>query len=205
MALSFFNSPEYVAFNRNDGEFIVDLYNAFFGRPPDAPGLAHWSGQLTLGNPRESILNSFMFSPEFSSYIQSLFGTMWTRPEKAIVVDFYRGFLGRLADSAGFQFWADRFRVAQCTSPAAVTAEADAISSAFLDSAEYLARSRTNIQFVTDLYNGFMRRGGELAGFQYWVNQLATAALTRDQLRRIFLESQEFQARVSAAAAAGCY
>ena len=205
MALGFFNSPEYAAFNRLDTEFIVDIYNAFFGRPPDVPGLAHWMGQIALGMPREALLLSCMFSPEFTTYIQTLFATTATRPEKALVVDFYRGFLGRLPDSIGFQFWADRFRVAQCTSAAAVTAEADAISRAFLESPEYLARSRTNIAYVTDLYNGFMRRGGELLGFDYWVAQLDSAALTREQLRRNFLGSTEFQARVNAAAAAGCY
>jgi sugar lactone lactonase YvrE len=204
MALAFFGSAEYASFGRTDTEFVVDLYNTFFGRAPDAQGLAYWTGLITSGVPRQVVLLSFLFSSEFDSYMQRLFGTMTTRPEATMVVDFYRGFLARLPDSAGFQFWSERFRVARCTSAAAVRAEADAISQLFFESAEYVARGRSNQQFVSDLYNGFMRRGADLVGVQYWENQLNTAALTRDQLRRIFLGSEEFQARVTTLAARGC-
>lgn len=204
MAMAFFGSAEYASLGRTDDEFVVDLYNAFFSRPPDAEGLAYWTGEIASGVPRQVVLLSFLFSGEFTGYTQALFGRMVTRPEKAVVVDFYRGFLARLPDSPGLQFWSARFQAAMCTSPAAVSAEADAISQAFLDSAEYAARGRTNQEVVSDLYNGFMRRGADLAGVQFWQGQLDSAALTREQLRRIFLGSEEFRARVNALAARGC-
>ena len=204
MALSFFASPEYASFNRTDAQYVTDLYGTFFSRTPEPEGLAHWTGLIASGLPRQVVLTSFMFSPEFTSYMQSLFGVTSSRPEMAIVVDFYRGFLARLPDTDGFNFWVARFRVAQCTSAAAVAAEADAISRAFLESPEYLARARTNVAFVSDLYDGAMRRGADLAGVQYWAGQLTSGARTRDQLRLIFLSSEEFQGRVSAAVARGC-
>jgi len=57
---------------------------------------------------------------------------------------------------------------------------------------------------VGDLYNAFMRRGADLAGTQYWTGLLDAGTLTREQVRRQFIASPEFQARVSAIVAAGC-
>ena len=78
------------------------------------------------------------------------------------MVDFYRGLLARLPDDNGFNYWVGRFRQAQCAGSAAVQAEAEAISSAFANSGEFLDRSRSNTQYVGDLYNAFLRRGGDL-------------------------------------------
>ena len=39
-------------------------------------------------------------------------------------------------------------------------------------------RQRNNTQFVTDMYYSFLRRGGDLAGVQFWINQLNTGAKT---------------------------
>ena len=49
-------------------------------------------------------------------------------------------------------------------------AESEAISSAFTNGAEYAGRARTNSQFVGDLYNAFLRRGGDIGGAQFWTN-----------------------------------
>ena len=81
---------------------------------------------------------------------------------------------------------------------AAVTAEVEAISSAFATSGEYAGRGRTNSQYVGDLYNAFLRRGGDLGGVQFWIGQIYTGAQTREQLRVEFKNSPEFQARVNA-------
>ena len=39
---------------------------------------------------------------------------------------------------------------------------------------------------------------------QFWINQIATGASTRENVRQAFVASPEFQARVAAVAAAGC-
>jgi len=57
---------------------------------------------------------------------------------------------------------------------------------------------------VGDLYNAFLRRGGDLAGVQFWINQIASGAQTREQVRTQFKNSSEFQARVNAIIAQGC-
>lgn len=43
-----------------------------------------------------------------------------------------------------------------------------------------------------------------MAGVQHWIGQLNTGAQTRDQVRRAFVQSPEFQSRVAAMAAQGC-
>jgi hypothetical protein len=206
MATAFFFSPEYVARGRDDAGFVGDLYRTFFDRSPDADGLAFWVGNLQGGMPREVLLAQFMFSPEFVSFTQSLFGNVAARPEVNAVGDFYRGLLARLPDTGGFTFWVGQFRVAQCASDpvGAVYGQAEAISSGFATSGEFAARHRTNAQYVGDLYNALLRRGGDLGGVLFWVQSLDAATFTREQVRQSFAASPEFSGRVNTIVAAGC-
>jgi hypothetical protein len=204
MATFFFFSPEYQSFNRDDTGFVTDLYNTFFNRGPDAGGLAFWTGQLAQGMPREVVLVSFMFSGEFQAFTQAIFGNTQVRKEIDTVVDFYRGLLSRLPDDDGFAFWVQRFRTAQCQGPGAVYSQAESISSGFANSGEYAGRNRTPAQYVGDLYNAFLRRGGDLGGVQFWINEITTGARSRDKVRQDFIASPEFNNRVLAIIAQGC-
>jgi hypothetical protein len=204
MALAFYFSPEYAAFNRDNTAFVTDLYNTFFNRAPDSGGLSNWVAQLASGMPREVVIAGFMFSAEFRTFTQGIFGNTAVRAEIGAITDFYRGLLGRLPDSAGFNVWVGRFRAAQCQGAAQVTAEAESISSAFARSTEYGARNRSNSQYVGDLYNAFLRRGGDLTGVNFWINQIVSLARTREQVRVAFRDSPEFQARVNAIIQQGC-
>jgi hypothetical protein len=204
MASYFFTSPEYLAFGRDDAGFATDLYTTFFNRAPDAGGLAFWMGQLAAGMPREVMLASFMFSPEFVGFTEALFGVNAVRKEVDMVVDFYRGLLARLPDTDGFTYWVGQFRQAQCQGAGAVTARAETISSAFGLSPEYASRARTNEQYVGDLYNAFLRRGGDLGGVQYWIGEIAAGNRSREQVRQAFVASAEFQGRVAGVIAQGC-
>jgi hypothetical protein len=204
MAMSFFGSAEYAAFGRDDAGFVEDLYATFFNRSPDSAGLAWWTGQLASGMPREVALAGFTFSPEFAAFTRRLFGDTTVRKEIDTVVDFYRGLMARLPDDAGFASWLEAFRVAQCRGGTHVTAQSAAISTGFTGSAEYHSRGRSDAQFVGDLYNAFLRRGGDLEGVLFWISELASGRRTRDQVRDAFLASPEFSARVAAMVAEGC-
>ena len=204
MAGWFFYSAEYLGKNTSDSQYVTDLYRTFFQRAPDGGGLSYWTGQLAAGMPRGVVLFSFLFSAEFGSYMQGLLGNTASRAEVYAVVDFYRGFLNRLADDGGFGYWIGRFRAAQCQGAAAVNAEVDSISTQFLGSGEYAGRNRSNSDYVADLYYAFLRRGGELTGFNFWVSQLNNGLKTREQLRQEFLKSPEFQSRVSQIISQGC-
>jgi hypothetical protein len=204
MAASFFFSPEYLGLGRDNQGYVTDLYNTFFNRPPDSSGLSFWTSQLDSGMPREVVLVSFMLSPEFTSFSQGIFGNTAARAEVNVVMDFYRGLLARLPDSGGFSFWVGQFRAAQCQDAGAVFAQARAISGSFADGAEYANRNRTNGQYVGDLYNSFLRRGGDPQGVQFWIQQLDTGAMSRDQVRDNFIASPEFNGRVQAIIDQGC-
>jgi len=206
MAGAFFTSSEYLARQRNNTDYITDLYNTFFNRAPDSGGLAYWSGMLagTTALSRGVVMNSFMFSPEFAAYMANLPGNAVSRPEVYASVDFYRGVLGRLPDNGGFDYWLNKFQTAQCGGAGPVYNSIDAMSSGFAASPEYTARSRSDADYVSDLYYAFLRRGADQTGFAYWVSQLTSKVQSRDQLRKAFISSPEFTARVNAIIAAGC-
>jgi hypothetical protein len=207
MANYFFNSPEYQSYGKNDTQFVTDLYNTFFNRPPDAGGLNFWVSQIQGGLPRDVVLFSFMFSPEFGSFTTSIFGNVAARPEINVVMDFFRGTLNRLPDTNAFNFWVGQLKSAQCqgaNAPGAVYNAVNGMSFQFIFGAEYTNRARTNVQYVTDLYNAFLRRGGDTAGVNFWVNQLNTGAEDRNSLRADFIASPEFGARVNQVINAGC-
>jgi hypothetical protein len=204
MAASFFASQEYAAFARDDASFVQDLYQTFFNRAPDADGAAYWQGALAKGLTREAAIASFTFSPEFSRFTQARFGDTHVRSEINTVSDFYRGLLARIPDSDGFNFWLGQFRQAQCQGADAVNGAVERISSNFALGSEYANRVRTNAQYVSDLYNAFLRRGGDVDGINYWVDQMATHGRSREDVRRAVMASPEFQNRVSAMVAEGC-
>jgi hypothetical protein len=145
-----------------------------------------------------------MFSPEFVSFTQAIFGNTAARAEIDMAMDFFRGALNRLPETDGYKYWVNRLRTAQCTSAGAVYGEVAAISAQFFQGSEYAGRARSNDQYVADLYNAFLRRGGDLNGVNYWIDQLDTGAMSRDAVRKAFIDSPEFGNRVEAVVAAGC-
>ena len=153
--------------------------------------------------PREVVLVSFMFSTEVQAFTQAIVGNVAARKEVDTVLDFYRGLLSRLPDDGGFASWVAQFRAAQCSGAGAVYTTVESISSGFAGGAEYASRNRTNAQYVGDLYNAFLRRGGDLGGVQFWISQLAWGA-TRSAIRQQFIASPEFTNRVNAIIAEGC-
>ncbi len=72
-AQAFFNSQEYLDRNRDDEEYVTDLYKTFFDRPPDQGGLDYWTGQLSQGMSRNEVLDYFVHSPEFNAFMDELF------------------------------------------------------------------------------------------------------------------------------------
>lgn len=204
MAGQFFTSTEYLAKNTNDNQYVTDLYRTFFNRNPENSGFSYWLGQLNQGIPRSVVLFTFLFSPEFSNYMQGLLGNTTNRAEVYALVDFYRGFLNRLPDDNGFKNWIKRFRDAQCKGAPAINTEANSISAEFLGSPEYNGRNRTNSDYVADLYYAFLRRGGDLKGFKYWVDTLDNGSQNREQLRQAFRNSPEFKNRIEQIINQGC-
>ena len=204
MALEFYRSPEFQSRLLGNGSFVMNLYQLFFNRIHDPEGFAYWLGQLDSGLPREAVINSFMLSPEFAQFNATFFGAAPNRPEIDIVFDMYRGLLGRLPDEGGLRYWVGRLQGAQCVSATRVHAEVEGISSQFANGPEYAARTRATRDYVVDLYNAFMRRGADLQGLDFWVQQINSGAVSREDARRSFAASPEFSARVQAIVSTPC-
>jgi hypothetical protein len=199
----FFNSPEYLSMGKTNTAYVLDLYRTFLSRIPAQFEVDSWLDILNQGVSRNVVLNFFVFSPEFNTYMERIFGMSTARPENNLVNDFYRGILSRLPDTMGFNYWLGLMRTAQCTGAQQVRDLSYQIASLFVGSAEYGARGRTNSQFVEDLYDAILRRTAAPWEINYWVTYLGTA--TREQALQGFTGSAEFQTRVTAVINAGCF
>lgn len=72
MADFFFNSAEYLGKNTSDAQFITDLYRTFFQREPDQGGMDFWLGQLAAEVTRNEVMAGFLYSPEFTAFMEGL-------------------------------------------------------------------------------------------------------------------------------------
>ncbi|HRX69976.1 MAG: DUF4214 domain-containing protein [Candidatus Competibacteraceae bacterium] len=72
MAYFFFNSPEYIGRNTTDRQYITNLYLTFFQREPDEGGYAFWLEQLANGITRNDAMSGFLYSPEFTLFMEKL-------------------------------------------------------------------------------------------------------------------------------------
>lgn len=77
------------------------LYQAAFGRTPDAAGLGYWIGVLERGVPLETVAQGFTESAEY----RALYGA--APDSRTIVERYYRNVLGRAGESGGMAFWID--------------------------------------------------------------------------------------------------
>lgn len=202
MASAFFNSAEYVGLNRDDNGFIADLYAASFSRQPDWEGASYWLSHLFAGMPSDNVMNSFLFSPEFTQTMNAAFPGQTARAETYLVLNLYGGLFRRLADSGGYSYWTEQFRTAQCDADpaAAVQNVLNGASSSFVGGAEYLEHATTDSEYVVDLYYALLHRGAEPEGYNFWVRNAAS----REDVWRVFVASPEMQAQIEAIAAQGC-
>jgi hypothetical protein len=70
----FLASPEFLARNTTNTEFVTLLYRVFLDRVPDAAGLAGWVVLLNTGTAtRDQLVLQFAASPEFQAIQQQLF------------------------------------------------------------------------------------------------------------------------------------
>jgi hypothetical protein len=200
-----FNSPEYLNIDKNDTEFLTDIYETFLQRPPDQTGLDYWRNQLNAGLTRNMVITQFANSPEFVLYMQNLFGPDTTRPENNLLNDFYRGILNVFPDQAGFNYYLGLMRIYQCNNdPAALRSLCHDIALSFVQSAQYQGRNRDNKGYIEDVYNAILRRSADATGFLFWVDCLENGPCTRESVLQNFTDSPEFQGRVQKVIDAGC-
>ena len=66
VVLAFFQNEEYLSRNTSNEDFIEDAYETMLDRKPDEEGFTFWKSQLIEGVSRQSILEFFIQSEEFS-------------------------------------------------------------------------------------------------------------------------------------------
>jgi Ca2+-binding RTX toxin-like protein len=82
---------------------VIRVYQAVFGRVPDAAGLNFFTDALNAGASPLVVAQAFVNSPEFTARYGSLSPT--GAITSGFVQELYQNILGRAPDAAGLQFW----------------------------------------------------------------------------------------------------
>lgn len=67
ISLGFVFSPEFIANNHSNTDFITIMYRVFFDREPDIGGQTYWVNSLNAGKNRLQVLTDFINSKEFAT------------------------------------------------------------------------------------------------------------------------------------------
>jgi hypothetical protein len=181
-ALAFFHSPEFLARDTTNAQFLTILYHTFLDRDPDPIGFNALLSDLISGlRTRDNLLDIFLDSQEFALLASFL---PLQDPVTAFVINLYVRILGRGPDQAGLQGFVNQLNQTHNVLP---------VVQQFLASPEFLNRNTSNTGFVTLLYRVFLNRVPDAAGLAFWVAQLAQGTATRGQLVTQFAASPEFQ------------
>ena len=195
MARVFFLSAEYEARNRTDEEFIRDCYQVFLSRDPSAGEIAGW---LSGTWERAPVLALFSESPEFGERIQALFPGLSGDQTRNFVTTMYIGFLDRLVDSGGLEYFTGLFDTAFANGGIeGVRAEAIAFGQTVLTSDEYLSQSPTNGTHVVRFYRAYLGRFPSESEFNYWVGELDAGRETTNSVITLFANSAEFSEKLN--------
>lgn len=164
---------------------IFRLYQAAFGRTPDASGLSFWQGRYRVGVSLAAIAAEFRASGEFIE----LYGAT---PTDADFVDaLYLNVLGRAGEAEGRAFWLDRL---------ASGATQSSVLVAFSESPENIEGTGTSQPLTSAesqifrLYRAAFGRLADAGGFEFWTARYASGS-SLAVIAGEFRASDEFQAR----------
>lgn len=117
------------------------------------------------------------------------------------VRDLFQSSLGRQPDGNELSYWANTLTGAQ--GQAQLIAAAQNLGNSLFQSPEYAARSRSDYDYVYDLYKAFLQREPDQGGWDFWANNVAQYG--RDGALNAFGTSQEFQNFVASLCTAGAF
>lgn len=113
------------------------------------------------------------------------------------VTDFYQGALGRQPSVSELSQWTATLSQAQSQSAGQLLGAAQILGATLFTSSEYTSLNTSNAAYITDLYEGYLQRAPETAGYNFWLNILNGGA-SRPHLRQGFADSIEFHDNVGA-------
>jgi hypothetical protein len=104
---------------------------------------------------------------------------------------YYHSILNRDPDGGGSRWW--RTGISQLTSQGVSLNEGFlALAKNFFNSSEYLGNNKSDVEFLTDLYQAFFDREPDSEGFAFWLGYL-DQGLTRNGVMYSFAYSPEFR------------
>ncbi|MCR5720464.1 MAG: DUF4214 domain-containing protein, partial [Lachnospiraceae bacterium] len=190
---NFMFGKEYTDQKTSDDQFVKDAYAMFMGREPEEEGYNFWINYLWEGASRRDVFTSFANSDEFYKLSQNagltagFFTNSYDHNKinriNLFVERFYKTCLGRIGDKEGQTYWTKGLLNGSLNG-------SDCAAN-FIKSTEYKSFNKVKDEFVEDMYETFMGREGEDAGFAYWTGELKKG-LQRDKVFEGFVNSNEF-------------
>jgi subtilisin family serine protease len=180
--------PPPAATGRPADDQVVRLYQAVFGRAPDASGFAYWTQQRHAGMDLTTMAGAFAISTEWVARYGA------TTTNTAFVDALYQNVLGRPADPGGRAHW---------TSVLTAGLPRPQVIVAFSESPENITRTGTAAPLtaaegqVLRLYQAVFGRAPDASGFAYWTQQ-RHAGMDLTTMAGAFATSTEWIARYGA-------
>ncbi|HUY32914.1 MAG TPA: DUF4214 domain-containing protein, partial [Pirellulales bacterium] len=179
------SSPTTVTLLSYQASIVNKLYNQVLGRSADDAGLQYWTSQI-MGGASYSVVAQGIFESDERLNAIIAGGQLGDLPAYQ---GYYPQYLLRPADAAGLAYWKGVWK--QNGGP-------DNVISGMIGSPEFYASAgqrhptlSANDAWVTALYERLLSRAPDAAGLQYWSGQLASGAMTRQQVVLGFVRSPE--------------
>lgn len=200
VAYGFFFSQEFKNRMVTDEQFVDLLYSVMFDRDPDPAGREGWLSSLRSGMRREYVYKGFANSIEFKSVCdqyavnpgeitssstgyQNVYRDM-NEGVTGFVYRLYYKALGRPGEDEGMEDWCETLVHGRKT--------AEEVAYGFIFSQEFLNRDLNDEVFVETMYQTFLDRDPDPAGYMDWVGRLS-AGMDRLSVFHGFSGSQEFR------------
>lgn len=194
VARGFFFSKEFKDKKLSNEDYIKVLYRVMFNREADQGGFDGWMRDLERGMTREFVYAGFANAAEFTKVCEtfdikrgSIVLTAYrdkNRNLTAFITRLYEKVLGRKGDDGGLENW--------CKAILTKTKTAEEVSYGFVYSPEFLKKNTTDAEYVKIMYNTFLDREPDQAGFTDWVNRLSKGT-DRMEIFKGFVRSREYQ------------
>lgn len=175
------------------GSQVIRLYDAVFGRAPDAAGLEYWRDQIAdKGVSLNAVAGALIASAEFQAATGNL-------SNAAFVEYVYQHTLGRASDQGGRSYWTEQLAQGMSRGDLLVN---------FSESAEHRTATASLVaqgHFITDaaykavalLYDSAIDRLPDQDGLVFWADQVKAGTLSIGQVAQGFAASAEFTARTN--------
>ncbi len=149
----------------------------------DIPNIV-WDASLFTEGEKLTVKVTLLKAPCGTLFTGDLcIGTRGTDMVREFVSRFYQVVLGRPADTAGLDFWANSLKNGTKTG-------AD-VARGFILSQEFINQQLDKASYVNVLYSAFFNRNADPGGYSYWLG-LLNAGIGREAVLNGFISSQEF-------------